>query len=285
MMDVHRVIHMPGSFWNNVLAVVFCSAFFSPVWQLRAQRPVLESLQDGPASEALHGVVPMMPAISAARAHSECIQLPAPPPDDRLLGPHGGSLISSRCEVIAYQAPEGARSGEWIAARYRWKSIFTASDSTRGAAARDTATEEEVVLFQTAGGTNVRPVWHARFDTGEYAIWRSITPEITRTRQGTMLLSAMYCVNGTGGCSQEFLQRHLDGHWFEIKQAWLDQLPPGFKGRIRHGVRIEPATLTGEAGFYGDQDPNCCPSQVLKVNLALRGDSLLLIGQKVVAAP
>jgi len=278
MMEGYRVIPMHGSFRNGAIAIVFCSAFFVPVCPFLAQNSVQ-------TSEAMLGILPMIPTVSVARARKECVELPARPPDDRLLGPHGGSLLSSRCEVIAYQAPGGARPEEWIAGRYRWTSIFTASDSTRGANARDTATEEEVVLFQVEDPTNLRPVWHARFDTGDYATWRSVTPEITRTSQGTMLLSVMSCVNGTGGCSQEFIQRQVDGRWLEVRQSWLDQLPPGFKGRIRHGVRIDPGSLKGEAGFYGDRDANCCPSQVLKVDLALRRDSLVLVGQKVVAAP
>jgi hypothetical protein len=50
-------------------------------------------------------------------------------------------------------------------------------------------------------------------------------------------------------------------------------------------VRIEPASLHGEAGFYGDGDPNCCASQTLSVRLALRGDALVLLGQTVAATP
>ena len=165
-MDVHRVIHVQA----------ICSAFFFLVCQSLAQGPVRENLQGGPASEALRGILPMRPAVSPARARKQCVELPVLPPDDRLLGPHGGSLISAHCDVIAYQALESARPEEWITARYKKTSIFTAEDATRGAAARDTATEEEVVLFQVADHTNLRPVWHARFDTGDYAIWRSITP-------------------------------------------------------------------------------------------------------------
>ena len=41
----------------------------------------------------------------------------------------------------------------------------------------------------------------------------------------------------------------------------------------------------GEAGFYGDRDPNCCPSQVLSVELALRGDSMVLFNHSVAASP
>ena len=95
----------------------------------------------------------------------------------------------------------------------------------------------------------------------------------------------MYCVNGTGGCTQEFLRRNRNRTWTAIRQAWLDQLPSGSWGRIRHGSRIDPQSLRGEAGFYGDGDPNCCPSQTLFVELALRGDSLVLIHHSLAASP
>jgi len=93
-----------------------------------------------------------------------------------------------------------------------------------------------------------------------------------------MLLSVMSGVNGTGGCSQEFLHRHADGQWLPVNETWRKELPSGFDGRMRHGVRIEPRTLRGEAGFYGDGDPNCCPSQELEADLVLRNDALALRG-------
>ena len=39
----------------------------------------------------------------------------------------------------------------------------------------------------------------------------------------------------------------------------------------------DPHTLEGEAGLYGDDDPNCCPSQQLVFRLRLNGDSLVLL--------
>src|SRR5260370_32358384 len=91
----------------------------------------------------------------------------------------------------------------------------------------------------------------------------------------------MSCVNGTGGCGQEFLQSTVEGRWSRVNQVWLDQLPAGFAGRMLHGVRIDPTTLRGEAGFYGDRDSNCCPSERLEVDLALLGDALGLRVDKV----
>jgi hypothetical protein len=87
----------------------------------------------------------------------------------------------------------------------------------------------------------------------------------------------MSCVNGTGGCSQEVILRQPNGPWRPVRQTWLDQLPSGYVDRIRHGARIDPRTLQGEAGFYGDGDPNCCPSQRLVFRLGVRGDSLTLL--------
>jgi hypothetical protein len=168
-----------------------------------------------------------------------------------------------------------------MTSRYRWTSIFTAEDTAGGASARDTVAEEEVVLFEAMPAEQAGPIWHARFETGNYAIWRSITPEVVPTKGGATLLSVMSCVNGTGGCSQEFVQRHPDGRWFPVWQVWLDQLPPGFASRMRHGFLIDPRTLLGSAGFYGERDPNCCPSEELRVRLAVRGDTLLLQGHSV----
>jgi hypothetical protein len=86
--------------------------------------------------------------------------------------------------------------------------VFTAEDPSRGKAAQDTVVEEEVVVFEE-GDRGLKAVWHARFERGDYAILRSITPEIARRPDGTTLLSVMSCLNGTGGCGQQFLHRHL----------------------------------------------------------------------------
>lgn len=247
--------------------------------------PVAEGQEEGMAPDFMRGLLTAQASISEARAKHDCLALPVAPPEDRLQGPHGDSLISTRCEVVAYQVLTDAPSTRWAAARYSWTSVFTAEDKARGPDARDTATEEEVVLFDISQHGQARPVWHARFETGGYAVWASITPEVARTADATTLLSVMTCVNGTGGCGQDFLHRHADGRWFPVRQTWLDQLPHGFVGQILHGVRIDPLTLRGEAGFYGDRDANCCPSQRLIVDLALRGDSLVLRHEEVVREP
>jgi hypothetical protein len=201
-----------------------------------------------------------------------CLELPVDPPDDRLEGPHEGTLTSTRCVVRAYtQLPQGASASGWTVARYEWESIFSGEGSGPVA-----AHEEEVVVFEAGPGA----VWHQRYEVGSSGVWRSVTPEVAAANQGRTLLSIMSCVNGTGGCSQEFLVQHPDGRWFPVEQRWLDQLPQGFVDRILHGVRIDPRTLTGEAGFYAATDANCCPSQTLVVDLALEQDALVLVRRR-----
>jgi hypothetical protein len=231
--------------------------------------------------QVMLGVLSDQPSLPRIQAQRRCLDLPVDPPNDRLQGPHGDSLLGARCEVVTFEPVRRASPARWTSARYRWISVFAAEDTTAGSSARDTVTEEEVVLFEAIPTDRVRAVWHTRFETGDYAIWRSTTPEVAPTKGGATLLSVMSCVNGTGGCTQEFVERHPDGRWFPVWQVWLDQLPPGFTNRIRHGFLIDPRTLLGSAGFYSERDPNCCPSQELRVRLAVRGDTLLLRGHSV----
>ena len=119
------------------------------------------------------------PSITELTARVKCPVFPAADPQQRILGPHGDRLIDSRCEVIEYKAL-GIGTQLWFAGRYKWTSIFTAEDQRRGHDARDTAIEEEVVLFERQSGGMLRPVWHSRFEADAYGAWRSVTPEISR---------------------------------------------------------------------------------------------------------
>jgi len=238
--------------------------------------PSADDTRDSRLREAMLGLLSVQASVDNIDARQKCLTLPVDSRNDRLESPHGSVLLTTRCIVSAYENLPGTSQHRWTDARYKWTSIFTAEDSTRGADARETVTEEEVVLFEAAPHNRSRAIWHARYDIGAYGVWSSMTPETAPASLGTTLLSVMSCVNGTGGCGQEFLHQHADGRWFPVWQEWLDQLPQGFANRIQHGVRIDPRTLRGKAGFYGGRDPNCCPSQFLIVDLALRADSLVL---------
>ena len=258
-----------------MLVVAFASAGLAHSQTPDAKKHVLQ--------EVGLGALPAQKAVPIARARDKCLVLPPVPEDDDSLSPGGMSGSLRRCEVIEFH-PLAEVSG-WTVARYRWTSAKPAGDPSPRSAPSDVKTGEEVVLFDAPAPEKVRPIWHERFATGEDAVWRSVTLEGAPARGGSTLLSVMRCVNGTGGCTQEFLRRDRNRTWTGIRQTWLDQLPSGFWGRIRHGSRIDPHSLRGEAGFYGDGDPNCCPSQTLLLELALRGGSLDLIHHSVTASP
>ena len=247
--------------------------------------PAADDSRHSMLREAMLGLLTAQAAVPEAEARHHCLSLPVAPPNDRLEGPHGDSLIGTQCVVRLYQALEPPSPGRWFVAQYRWTSLFTAEDSARGPAGRDTVIEDEAVVLATMPSQQVRPVWHARFEAGPSGVWRSITPELAATPGPTRLLSIMSCVNGTGGCGQEFIQRYPDGHWAPVWQVWLDQLPAGYAARLQHGIRIDPSTLRADAGFYGPRDPNCCPSEILRAQLTLAGDSLRLRRHVVVPTP
>ncbi len=270
------------------LGSIFLAIVFSFGCAFAQELPGLPAPGDSRHSmlrEAMLGLLRDQQARLAAEVRKRCLKLPVDPPGDRLQGPHGDTLISETCRVAEVRALGTGALSQWTMARYQRTSIFTAEDRKRGKDARDTVAEEEVVVFDAPDVGQLRPVWHGRFETGGYAALRSITPELAVTAAGATLLSVMSCVNGTGGCGQEFLQSTVEGRWSRVNQVWLDQLPAGFAGRMLHGVRIDPTTLRGEAGFYGDRDSNCCPSERLEVDLALDGDALVLRDEKVVKEP
>ena len=246
---------------------------------LAAQNPPVDDSRQSLLPETVLGLLPPRPPTPIQSARTRCPSLPVKPANDRLEGPHGDSLVSTRCDVISFAM--AATDPRWMTARYRWTSVFTAEDQTRGPAARDIVIEEEAVVFEILRPGQVRPVWHFRFEADEYGVWRSATPEIVAAKSGANLLGVMLCVNGTGGCAQEFLQRAPNGEWKGLRQKWLAQLPAGYFGRIRHGFHIDPGTLRGDAGLYGDSDPNCCPSDQLVFDVEVMGDSLVLVRQSV----
>jgi hypothetical protein len=273
-------------YWSRALKYVFFAVLLAAGAYSPAHKSILPLndarflMQGDAAVGLLHGQA----SIPETRARERCISLPVEAPNDRLQGPHGDSLVTTRCEIVRYWAlGTGSRSG-WASAEYRWVSLFTAEDTTRGPAARDTVTEDEMVLLAGGEPGRVRPVWHERFETGSHALWRSVTPEIAKIG-GSVLLSIQHCVNGTGGCSQDFLRRSPRGQWTSVRQVWIERLPRALAGRIDHGMRINVRDLRGEGGLYGPHDPNCCPSELLRVHLGLRGDSLMLRSQTVVPSP
>jgi hypothetical protein len=166
-------------------------------------------------------------------------------------------------------------------ARYRRRIVMPPEDARRPRD-RQIINEEVVVLFsQPAEGGRLRPAWMWMYGPNFIA---SVNLKTAPAPGGGVLLSVVDCVNGTGGCGQDFLLRR-GGRWRTVRDPWHRQLPASMRDGFWKGTHIDPATLEGGGGLYSRQDGNCCPSRRLHVRVRLRGDSLVLRDYRVSKLP
>jgi hypothetical protein len=78
------------------------------------------------------GILQGHASVTETRARERCLSLPLDAPNDRLEGPHGDSLVATRCEVGRYRALGTRPKSGWFSVEYRWVSSFTPEDTTRG---------------------------------------------------------------------------------------------------------------------------------------------------------
>jgi len=93
-----------------------------------------------------------------------------------------------------------------------------------------------------------------------------------------MLMELTLCLNGTGGCAQDYF-RLVAGRWRGVTQAYSRDL----RGRLpadhslHQGRRLDLVALTGVWPVAGPDDPNCCPSFEIAFRVRLDGDTLRLV--------
>lgn len=137
--------------------------------------------------------------------------------------------------------------------------------------------ESELVLLiattaqQAGSDTLLSPVWYYRF---EPEILRSVTPEIVSVNGGDALVGIDECLNGTGGCAQNFFLRN-SGSWRVVRLAFLDSLNRHFPGAIKHGYHVDVRTLRATTAVYSPTDANGCASRVAEMRL--RNEALELV--------
>ena len=183
------------------------------------------------------------------------------------------SLSLRRCHVLRTETLGATDDTTWTMARYL-DTVITVFRSTV-AEPPDTVVYDDVILAGRRGNEELTVIrWHARRDRSieflDTLIWRS-------TAHGTFL-EIQNCLNGTGGCSMEYLHRRA-GRWRPMSQPFLAdlarRLPPSYS--LHKGRRIDLATLSGTAPVALPTDGNCCPSYEIAFQLRLRGDALELV--------
>ena len=178
------------------------------------------------------------------------------------------------CARLGISSLGVAGGRRWFAALFGRRWLMPAS----GGAPADTAAESELVLFTADASTRpgrdtlLTPVWHYRFEPEMLA---SVTPRVVSVVGGT-LVGIDECVNGTGGCAQNFLL-HRGGTWTVVRLAFLDSLNRRFPNAINHGYHVDLKTLEATAAVYSPEDANCCPSREAEMQLRLRESSLEIV--------
>lgn len=239
-------------------------------------------LNGTPGPRATAGVLRQAAAVPLARARTQCLALAPPTPADSLEGGGGGRLVSVRCQAREKDGlvlrERGPRDPRFFHVLYERTLVYADRDRATGREERRTAREGAVVLFERVGTDRARPVWHGRWDP---VFWAFILPEPAPLPGGGVLVGLLACVNGTGGCEQDFLLRRAPGRWAAVGEPWWRALPAGTRERLLKGAYLDPATLRAEGGVYAERDPNCCPTRALRATVALRGDSLVLVDHRV----
>ncbi len=181
-------------------------------------------------------------------------------------------LIS--CRVTEFVTMDTADASWWAAARYRRRAL------DRGVGVSDTVDLDEVVLLAISPHQGVaRPIWHTIRDRSIELIdgirW-------ARRRAG-LLVAVEVCLNGTGGCYDQMLVEYGGDHWAGVADDFVQDLarraPAGFS--LHKGRRLDLETLTGEQPIATRDDPNCCPSGMMRFTVWLDGRHLRLVKAEV----
>jgi hypothetical protein len=158
---------------------------------------------------------------------------------------------------------------DWHVVRYLRELIVR--DTTWG----DTLSLDELVLAgRVPGAGEAEVVLHWSTDRREQFL---DTVMAVPTAPG-LLLELTVCVNGTGGCGQDYF-RLASNRWRAVSQAFIAdlvaRLPAGHS--LHKGRRLDLATLSGVWPVAAPGDPNCCPTYEIEFRLRLDGDTLRLV--------
>jgi hypothetical protein len=231
--------------------------------------------QDGAYDGVHSGVLAHGPSVSQDEALGGCLEVGGPLAREAAERDGEGEL-SCRVEDSGELERAGDRRFFWTS--YAW----TAVDPREGADLYNGMREKQVVLFSAPlDGERLTAEWTARYAV---ELTASVTVTLGPTGDDGALLGVLSCVNGTGGCGQEFLLRDARG-WRPVREPWLRQLPDTLEGEFWKGTYTSPLTLQGEAGLYAPNDANCCPSRILYYRLRLEGDALVLRDHHAVRLP
>jgi len=230
--------------------VAFAVAFLALAAPARAQDP--GNLADG-ARDSLR--------VTWADLTSRCVTPVA--------NPYVTPVRRSECRVASV-TPLGRGDGrDWHVVRYLRELIV------QDTAWADTMPLDELVLAGRApGAADAEVVLHWTSD--RRALFLDTVVALP-TAQG-LLMELTVCLNGTGGCAQDYL-RLAAGRWRTVIQAYVTALHARLPAEhsLHKGRQLDLATLRGVWPVAAPGDPNCCPSFEIAFQVRLDGDTMRLV--------
>lgn len=141
---------------------------------------------------------------------------------------------------------------------------------------------DEIVLAALSGDGKARIIWR---DATEREFVFISSAKLVVTPGGESVLSVLYCLNGTGGCTQGMLIWAGEG-WQRLERddSWqivYRNLPDGY--RLHKSPEIDLANLTWVQHLARRDDANCCPSGRIEFKLAIADGKLTVKSYRVVA--
>jgi hypothetical protein len=131
---------------------------------------------------------------------------------------------------------------------------------------------EEFVVIE-ASGSGYRTVWHDPVDLRFHSLRAGPVAGV----DGATVVAYWTCLQGTGGCAQQFLIRD-GGGWGIVEQAYLSDLarlaPEGWS--LHKGRELDLSSLTGIQPLLGPDDANCCPAGSIGFSVSLQGRAFVL---------
>lgn len=189
--------------------------------------------------------------------------------------------LHSWCTVDSTYTLPVADGRRWMAVVYGTRLEYepTAEQKKYILTPRDTDVFVTAVLYSAASPAHTpvaASLWRAEWmTTVAQRIVYDVYPDLIGRPDGSALIAIQYCINGTGGCWQEYMHR-VRGQWTKVVEAWRTQLPAIPDGHVGKGAGIALRTMRGSYGVYGPRDANCCPARELLLDVELRSDSLVL---------
>ena len=173
-------------------------------------------------------------------------------------------VVDLGCSVIDSTRIEEAVPTAWML-RYERRATIDYDDFV------DSLVIDEFVLVQRRADA-FHVVWHLPQIT-TYTFLRELT---VARHHDAVLVSYFICLNGTGGCAQQFLV--ANPRWSVVDQPYLEGLVARLpaEGSLHKGRRIDVATLQGVQPVAMPGDANCCPSARMTFAVELDGSELRL---------